>query len=399
MLLVLFLITASLAVSFDLSKDDMVLFSEFKSQFSRKYETPVEEEFRFQIFKANLAKFRKHNAANKGYTMGINIFADKTSEEIHLPFAKTLKMKAQKSYFKKDLPKYQPKNTSKLASIPDSYASCGSESDVNYCANINIDQGLCGSCYAVSVAQQYTTLYAYLTEQNGAIKRQEMSAQQLIDCSKKWTGCEGGLSDDVLDGTTYPQIASDYSRDYQYLFTENGKQFSCDTQEAKSPMKTSYTTFHGKSWSQLKEIIYNNKGFVSGIKAEDDLSYYTGGIYTSSACMNQVTDHMIVVDGYGECDGIKYLWVRNSWGKDWGVENGHFKILFDTLCGINGDDEGQQDVNYVVTGTLTSYSTSVNEGVTIWDDVKDLQGCVLIGNGVMGMMSLTILTLLVLLVF
>ncbi|EMS14429.1 cysteine proteinase 7, putative [Entamoeba histolytica HM-3:IMSS] len=74
------------------------------------------------------------------------------------------------------------------------------------------------------------------------------------------------------------------------------------------------------------------------MKVTESLYRYSGGIYKSQSCTGQITDHVITVDGYGECDGHKFLWVRNSWGNDWGVEGGHFKIDWDTLCGINGID-------------------------------------------------------------
>ena len=63
--------------------------------------------------------------------------------------------------------------------------------------------------------------------------------------------------------------------------------------------------------------------------------------------MGKVTNHVVAIDGYGEENGKKYLLLRNSWGDDWAL-NGHMKIDFDTLCGINGDDEGDYEVNFVV---------------------------------------------------
>ena len=63
------------------------------------------------------------------------------------------------------------------------------------------------------------------------------------------------------------------------------------------------------------------------------------GIWNCDVDIQEVgTNHAVIVDGYGEeivnGERIRYLWVRNSWGDDWG-DNGHFKINFDMSCGIN----------------------------------------------------------------
>ena len=100
-----------------------------------------------------------------------------------------------------------------------------------------------------------------------------------------------------------------------------------------------YTYFSRVSWEEIKQIIYKYHGFISAMKVSPSLYRYSGGIYKDESCQNQITDHVVVVDGYGEIGNTKYLWVRNSWGKQWGIENGHFKIDFDTLCGINNRDQ------------------------------------------------------------
>jgi len=35
--------------------------------------------------------------------------------------------------------------------------------------------------------------------------------------------------------------------------------------------------------------------------------------------------HAVVIDGWGEEDGVPFWWVRNSWGEEWGL-NGYFRI-------------------------------------------------------------------------
>lgn len=52
---------------------------------------------------------------------------------------------------------------------------------------------------------------------------------------------------------------------------------------------------------------------------------YTGGIFvdtTGVTCDN----HIVSIVGWGEENGTKYWWGRNSWGTYWGID-GMFKII------------------------------------------------------------------------
>jgi cathepsin B len=58
-----------------------------------------------------------------------------------------------------------------------------------------------------------------------------------------------------------------------------------------------------------------------------DLLQYRDGIYETNHNFDElIGGHAVMILGYGLEDNIDYWYVRNSWGDDWGNDNGHFKI-------------------------------------------------------------------------
>ena len=56
-------------------------FTKFISDYGRSYETTAEFDYRFKVFKTNMAYIESMNAKNLSYKLGINLFADLTDEE------------------------------------------------------------------------------------------------------------------------------------------------------------------------------------------------------------------------------------------------------------------------------------------------------------------------------
>lgn len=88
-----------------------------------------------------------------------------------------------------------------------------------------------------------------------------------------------------------------------------------------------YTVF---TEEEFKTAIYLTKGVMIGIMVTD--SFYEpnkkGIIDYSNDTDIQYGGHALLCDGYCYINNQLYLRIKNSWGKHWGVENGHCYISF-----------------------------------------------------------------------
>lgn len=161
------------------------------------------------------------------------------------------------------------------------------------------------------------------------------SEQQLIDCSTNFEnhGCFGGL----------PSHAFEYIRYNQGLETDNyypytGKKGGCmyDADKKVGYCKGgSYNVTRGNEF-ELAEKLFNIGPISVAFKVTLGFLFYKDGIYSSRGCGYQAEDvnHAVLAVGYGIEDGVKFWYVKNSWGTKWG-DNGYFKIVRNVnMCGI-----------------------------------------------------------------
>ena len=91
---------------------------------------------------------------------------------------------------------------------------------------------------------------------------------------------------------------------------------------------------------EIKTAVYLTKGVLIGIMVTDPFYYPNkdGIIDYSNDTMNTSGGHALTVDGYKYIDDKLYLRIKNSWGKEWGVENGHCYMSFEDYQKYRMDD-------------------------------------------------------------
>merc|ERR1712127_1120218 len=259
---------AAVAYSAPLGNSEMTeMFSAFKSEFNKVYETETELLQRYEMFTKNVNIINNHNeneAASAGYTMAINQFTDWTTQEFsaYLTYNGTAK--------KHD----------RIVLLD--------ETDLAIAAGL------------------------------GANSLVSLSEQELVDCAGSFgnQGCNGGLMD---DGFKFLEADGD-STEADYAYT--GKGGTCDSKKEttasglKKAKITSYSDVTPKSCTQMMAAVAKGPVSVAIEADQTGFQHYSTGVF-SGTCGTSL-DHGVLVVGYGTDGSSEYWKVKNSWGTTWG---------------------------------------------------------------------------------
>merc|ERR1712048_912205 len=196
------------------------------------------------------------------------------------------------------------------------------------------DQGQCGSCWAFSSTGGTEGQWEIAS---GSL--QSLSEQQLVDCSKQNSGCNGGLMDYAFQFYESTSVASEAS----YAYT--GRDGSCKSSYTAAIPEGGVTGYKDiSSESALLDAVANTGPISVAIEA-DQMSFqlYSGGVLTGSCGTN--LDHGVLAVGFGTESGTDYWKVKNSWGSSWG-DNGYVLIQRGVnKCGIADGPPSYPTVN------------------------------------------------------
>jgi len=195
----------------------------------------------------------------------------------------------------------------------------------NYVPDV-VNQGSCGSCYAISATTMLTARKRILEDDPSS---EAFSTQIPLYCGEYTQGCDGG----------YPELVAKWGKDVglmpescgRYDTSDGTCRVSCDASAMQYKVQEyGYVGgFYGASReANIMEEIYRRGPVAIAIEPQDDFMYYNSGIYEHSGVQFDEwtrVDHAVLMTGWGEEDGKKYWRVQNSWGPQWG-EGGSFRI-------------------------------------------------------------------------
>eukprot|EP00448_Togula_jolla_P010786 CAMPEP_0170607388 /NCGR_PEP_ID=MMETSP0224-20130122/21026_1 /TAXON_ID=285029 /ORGANISM="Togula jolla, Strain CCCM 725" /LENGTH=402 /DNA_ID=CAMNT_0010932547 /DNA_START=83 /DNA_END=1291 /DNA_ORIENTATION=+ len=299
-------------------------FQDYVVQFQRSFHDSSEYAERQALFSKRLEFIRAHNSDPKRlWTAGINHFTDRTDAEFELLQG----WRGQHG---------EAGNSVAVALIEEQSEHIWAPpvvewSNLSAVADSAMDQGSCGSCWAMAAATMMEGRYEAQTR-----GKRSFSAQQLVNCVKNPLECggTGGCS-----GATV-ELALNYIQSHGLRSNEDvpyvGEDRSCaDAEQPQSALLalghvngqsvhlSGYRTLPSNKALPLMHSL--TKGPVAISVGASDWMVYSSGIF--NGCVKDIViNHAVTLIGYGEEAGVHYWTVQNSWGTYWG-EGGKIRLF------------------------------------------------------------------------
>ncbi|XP_006884552.1 PREDICTED: cathepsin O [Elephantulus edwardii] len=166
------------------------------------------------------------------------------------------------------------------------------------------NQQMCGGCWAFSVVGA--------VESANAIKGkplEDLSVQEVIDCSYTNYGCNGGSTLSALHWLN--KVTSKFRNT---CFESSKPEFNSDQEDEMAKTLLSFgplvVTVDAMSWQD-----------------------YLGGIIQHH-CSSGEANHAVLITGFDKTGSVPYWIVRNSWGNSWGIDGYAYVKMGANICGI-----------------------------------------------------------------
>ncbi|KAL1373386.1 hypothetical protein pipiens_018690 [Culex pipiens pipiens] len=301
------------------------LFDKFKTRHNRTYQSSLEHEMRFRIFKNNLFKIEQLNKYEQGTAKyGITHFADMTSAEYRARTGLVVPREGDEvNHIRNPMAEID-----EHMELPDAFdwRELGAVSEVK-------NQGNCGSCWAFSVVGNIEGLHQVKTK-----KLEEYSEQELLDCDTVDSACNGGFMDDAYKAIE--KIGGlELESEYPYLAK---KQKTCHFNKTMAHVRVKGAVDLPKNETAIAQFLVANGPVSIGLNA-NAMQFYRGGISHpwKPLCSKKNLDHGVLIVGYGVKEypmfnkTLPYWIVKNSWGPKWG-EQGYYRVFRgDNTCGVS----------------------------------------------------------------
>jgi len=163
-----------------------------------------------------------------------------------------------------------------------------------------------------------------------------MSPQQLVDCDEQSYGCNGG----------YTTTAYDYIKNAGGLESWNDYRYTATTDRCNFNQNDVVAKVNGWIWTgqgnENSMASWLPNGPISICVDAHSWDDYTGGVMSSRQCGNDI-DHCVLIVGYNFQQNPPYWIVRNSWGTDWGVQQGFIYLQYgQNTCSLTTEPTSAQ---------------------------------------------------------
>jgi len=299
-------------------------FMNFIARFGRSYSTKEERETRFAAFKRTFELVEAHNAHPSATSrLGINQFADLTAEELSDRFQASLPEDFE------SIPKVDVSTLQTIDALPNST----DWTQTGYVGRV-YDQGKCLAGWAFATADSLGMALSIVNQQ--AYKKNDVSAQYLIDCDVYNYGCTRG---NPWNGYRYIQKAGYV--EWEDYGAYKGVQRPCSVRGSLQYVPYLLPTFFPILSVDNMKLLVTQQPVATYMNVPACVVSYVSGVLRDSDCQCSDSTYFaleqpqqaVVVVGYSvndETPGCSGYWlVKNSWGASWG-ESGYIKLCIPT---------------------------------------------------------------------
>ncbi|XP_047210462.1 cathepsin O isoform X4 [Girardinichthys multiradiatus] len=187
------------------------------------------------------------------------------------------------------------------------------------------NQLACGSCWAFSTVGAIQSVHAM-----GGSQLERLSVQQVLDCSYKNEGCNGGSPSLAFAWLEQSRVKLVRHSEYPYEAKTGICHFFSQSHEGVAVKNFTLHSFSGQEEAMMGQLVQFGPlaAIVDAVSWQD----YLGGIIQHH-CSSQWSNHAVLVVGYDTTGDLPYWIVQNSWGTTWG-DQGYVYIKIDSnLCG------------------------------------------------------------------
>ncbi|XP_069833965.1 cathepsin O isoform X2 [Dendropsophus ebraccatus] len=270
---------------------------------------------RYQTFLKSLERHRILNAdtnETNGAYYGINQFSDLSVEEFTNTYLR--------SYPPKKLDYYVP-NKKGGNSLPSRF----DWRDKHLVTEVK-NQLECGACWAFSIVGAIESAHAIKGN-----PLEDLSVQQVIDCSYLDGGCNGGSTDSALKWLYQSHTKLVRSSEYPFKARTGICHYFSPTVYGVSIK--GYKAYDFSDYEKEMMNLLISIGPLAVIVDAVSWQDYLGGIIQHH-CSSGHSNHAVLVVGYDNSGDIPYWIVKNSWGTSWGVDGYVHVKMGQNLCGI-----------------------------------------------------------------
>ncbi|XP_023253851.1 cathepsin O [Seriola lalandi dorsalis] len=288
-------------------------FDWFREQFHRRYEVSSEEFKRRHLYFQNATKrhafLNSFSTAPRAAKYGINQFSDLSQKEFRDLY---LRASADRA------PLFSGLKTQGLPAKFD-------WRDKAVVAPVQ-NQQACGSCWAFSAVGAMQSVHAI-----GGSQLEQLSVQQVLDCSFKNEGCNGGSPSSALNWLKQTRVKLVLQSEYTYKAKTGICHFFSQSHDGIAVKNFTANDFGGQEEAMMGQLV--ERGPLAVVVDAVSWQDYLGGIIQHH-CSSQWSNHAVLLVGYDTTGDIPYWIVQNSWGTTWGNEGYVYIKIGDNVCGI-----------------------------------------------------------------